>query len=514
MKEKLNWILIIILSSILAIVLNFSCFKTLNLFVLLSSFFFFLLIFYFIWPKLFKFKLKKINNPNNKIKKYEYIIFILIIFIPLVCMLFIYYPGISFPDTSNQWQQIQTGLYNNWHPIIETLFMFKIPSIFCNDILSVSIFQLLLIFLIELYFAIFLRKNFLNFKWTILVLCILVLNPLNLKYDVYLLKDTIYSWCIFLATLCTIQIVITNGDWINKIYNKILLILSIIGIICFRHNGIVPGIFVLILLIICYPKFRKFYSISLITILISFLFVTKVGYGMLGFNKNTGGLTEMMGIPFGQVSYYYNNYAYFNKDELELIENLAPLEIWREYYNPRNFNIIKWNPNFKDAWKYQYDILKLWIDKSFKNPKMFIRSYLDMTSPIWQINDFEYLKMDEINISNEKIIGTKFNISLPENLLKNFAIYYNTCFNFPLRLVFNDYGQGLYIIILAFCIVIRKSKLKIERYIPFIPVLINTLVIMCLITGEETRFVYSQIITYLPLLIYAFACEPIKKLKN
>lgn len=49
---------------------------------------------------------------------------------PLVVFLFfylIYFPGSFSPDTYNQYAQIISGRYNDWHPVLHTLFAFFIP---------------------------------------------------------------------------------------------------------------------------------------------------------------------------------------------------------------------------------------------------------------------------------------------------------------------------------------------------------------------------------------------------
>ena len=68
-----------------------------------------------------------------------------------------------------------------------------------------------------------------------------------------------------------------------------------------------------------------------------------------------------------------------------------------------------------------------------------------------------------------------------------------------------SHGGNLFIIILSIGIITAKGKFYLKKYLPFIPVLSNTLGIMLLITGKELRFVYSSILCGIPLLIYALS---------
>ena len=154
--------------------------------------------------------LNPIYKPN-KINKWEFLIYILIIIIPLIISLIAYYPGFFVPDSLNQLEQAQSNIYNNWHPVMNTLIFFKLPILFYNHAVSVTIFQELFILVIMVYLAYFLRKNFLSIKGTILALLLMVLNPLFMKYSIFVVKDVPYSFCILLVTLFLINIVISTN---------------------------------------------------------------------------------------------------------------------------------------------------------------------------------------------------------------------------------------------------------------------------------------------------------------
>ena len=241
-----NAIIIFILSFLYTISIMGSKSSIFNFFIIFAIVFF---IIYLIWNKLDKIKL--IDNSKNKvISKKEFILYSILIVIPMIIAILAYYPAFCTPDSYTQWDQVQSGEYSNWHPVMETLFMLKLPSLFYNNMISATIFQCAIIFLILMYFCYFCRKNFLSFKQTVIVLLLIVMNPIFMKYSVTLWKDVMFSWCIFLGTLCLINISITDGEWIKKINNKFLFIFASFGILFFRHNGLVPFILMNIALIL------------------------------------------------------------------------------------------------------------------------------------------------------------------------------------------------------------------------------------------------------------------------
>ena len=510
----LDKVLITILSFLFALSMTWDINGDTNIVNFLICFLLFLIISNLIYLKVNKYELKK--KEDNRINKKEFLIFGLLIAFSLIVAFLSYYPGYATPDSLNQWNQVQTGIYSDWHPLIQTLFFMKLPSLFYNNIVSCTIFQMIFIFSILIYFCYVFRKNFLTFKQMLIVLSLIIFNPLFFRLSVTLWKDIGYSWSLFLGTIIMIEIVVSNGDWIKKNKNKVLLILSSLGILLFRHNGIICFILMFLGLAIFYKNSRKFYLITMITILIVRSIVTGPVYQYFEIDKN-GGRAEMLGEIMGQLAYYYNHGVEFSEEEYQLLNELAPLTLWEENYRPTSFNDIKFNSStyLTVAEERFSDIIKMYLTKSLSHPKMAVVSYLNMTSPIWkyQRNIIETDYGERIETHYEGDV-TKENTLLKEE--SNFVYPYLTAYNnlvveTPLRSLFLDIGQALFIVLASLTIAISRWKKDIKKYLPYILVLSNTAVIMLLITGEETRFVYAQAICAIPLCLYAFITYKEKK---
>ena len=54
-----------------------------------------------------------------------------------------FYPGGIIIDSFNQWYQVQTGVYVDWHPVVHTLLFMKLPSLICNSLAFVHFVQML-----------------------------------------------------------------------------------------------------------------------------------------------------------------------------------------------------------------------------------------------------------------------------------------------------------------------------------------------------------------------------------
>ena len=168
MVEKvLDFIFVTILSLFFS--LNI-CFENLSLVVFIMCFIISEIFFYIVWNKISNLNLKA---KKGKILKPEFIIYEILIIGVLIFALISYYPGFTTYDTLNQYNQALNNTYSNWHPVIHTLLLYKIPQLFTKNIALSTIFQISIISVILMYFCYWLRKNFLDFKYTLFVLIII-----------------------------------------------------------------------------------------------------------------------------------------------------------------------------------------------------------------------------------------------------------------------------------------------------------------------------------------------------
>ena len=508
-KNILPEILIIFLSFYFSLATCFYVRKGFPVFSMLVMFIIAFVILNLVYPKIVNIKLKK---TNQKFEKKELLIYGVIIFGILLFTFLAMYPLPEFlnVDTVTQWEQVQSGVYENWHPVIHTLIFFKLPSLFWNNIVACAIFQLIFIGSILLYFCYFLRKYFLDKKGTIISLLIIILNPSFIKMSLTLLKDAPFSWLVFLGTLFFIELVLTKGKWIDKTSHKVSLIILSLGIMLIRHNGLANILVMFFFLALVFKDKRRFYIITCIS-LVAFRFILYGPvYDKLGivYSKNIEGISskaEMLGVPCNQIAYLYHKNIKFDKEDQRVLDELAPKGIWEKYYYPSSFNPMKYNYDLLYPYSFVWmdknfdKIIKMCLKYSVRYPKYYVKSYLNVTSPIWKITN---------GIQYKNTWNTK---GYDSSLLNRFRKYYNSYSDIlsssPLKYLFCDIGVGLFIIIFSLTIVIYKRKKDIVSYLPFTIVLSNTFVIMLLITAASIRLVYSQIICSLPLLIYALSLK-------
>lgn len=462
----------------------------------------------------FKLILKKSEIFNfkteiTKITKKEILSYILIILLFCAFYYIALYPGGSSLDTLLQYNQAINNAYEDWHPVIHTLLFYKLPSLIVNSYDFIAIWQLFIISIILTLICYFIRKLGFNKKVVYLFLFLILLNPLNARMFTMPWKDIAYSFMLLLCTIILIFIVKSNGKWLNTKKNIVFLGTILFFALAFRHNGLISFVFVVFLLILLYQKYWKKILLMAFLTLGSFCIITGPVYRYFNIPAHDS-FVEILGVPLNQISFIYNMGGEFTDKEMATFTNFANLPIWEENFSVRYFNDIKWMENSMDTYyinTHKMEFLSFYVSLVKHNFPLSVRSYYHVTSPIWSIelnNQGTYLSYNRNDVENKPIynLSDKFNY-----LLTSYESWTN---NMGIGKIFG-YGGSLFLIMLSIAILSVKSKFYLKKYLPYIPALSNTLGIMFLITGGELRFVYSNILCAVPLLIYSLSDISTKK---
>ena len=459
-------------------------------------------VFYWIILKL---KLFNINNIEQRITKKEIVSYFIITIIGFLLIFITFFPGGNTPDAIDQLRQAINNTYNDWHPAIHTFLFYRIPTLICDSYMAVVIWQLIILSVLMTIVCYNFRKLGFDKKTVYFFLAMFLLNPINARTIVVVWKDIIYSFTILLLTMLMIFITKSKGEWLDKKKNIVLLGIILFFTIAFRHNGIISFAFVVLALLFLYQKSWKKIGIMTVTVLGIFCILTGPIYRLLNIPAHSSTLKEIIGVPLNQIAYIYNNNGELSEEDLEYFNNIADKDIWKEKFDATNFNSIKFtegglNSTYIDSDKMEF--FKFYFSVLKKNLTLAIESYYHVTSPIWSL---DYIGQDA---TIDKIEGG----GLVTNLYKissifryNFYKYEQWIQEMGIGNIIFSHGGNLFIIILSIGIITAKGKFYLKKYLPFIPVLSNTLGIMLLITGKELRFVYSSILCGIPLLIYALS---------
>ena len=164
-----------------------------------------------------------------------------------------YYPGVMSVDSINQWSQIKSGVYWDGHPVVHTLFLKFLISIWSSPAV-VALAQMLITALI-FGFGLYSLETF-GIKKEIIVIGIFFFTvfPTFGFMSIILWKDVSFSASLLLFSILDCQIVVTKGRYLDNKGNLIFIII-VSSIIClFRHNGLLSFIGTIILLLFFYQE--------------------------------------------------------------------------------------------------------------------------------------------------------------------------------------------------------------------------------------------------------------------
>ena len=444
----------------------------------------------------FKYKDEKLTR-----KDYVYI-FLYIMFIMSVAV-FIYYPINFTTDMNEQYRQVMSGEYSDWHPIIHTIFFYRIPTLFIESEFMCSLFQMIFIDLILLYFCYFLNKYGFSKKSIIFIISLFILNPSFDFMAISPLKDVAFSYCLFIVTLFFIDIYMSDGRWLKRKLNFFLFLLASFGITFFRHNGIFSFLVMMIVLIMGYKNIRK-KSLCIFFIILSLRFVfIPIVYNIKGIRKTNVTISEMVCVMLNQMLYIYDNGGKITNSQMKQLDYFQDLEKVSEYYNPYDYNKIKYPMDYHLKYSYRINtepkkFFTLYKDMVMSNKKLAIKSYAYTMYCMYHIGL-------DTTTNNRDLYFIAYSGNDYSDVQEGFFAYKISISNWFFSIFLVTVSTGLFYIIfsLLYCLLYSKNKFKekIKLILPYVPVLSNFLLMMFLLPGKETRFIYSNILCAYPLII-------------
>jgi len=238
----------------------------------------------------------------------------------------LYYPGIIGTVNIIAVDELMQGHPTNWHPLAYTLLTaFSIQYLAtASSLLLLQIVSLALIFGSAFTF---LRKRGLSQAILIPLTLLIALLPTNFLSIITLTNDIPYSIALLALTFLSFKIVISNGEWLVKPVNLLLLAVTAALAILFRYNGIPALGFFFVCLMLLYPKYWLRSGLALLLAAGAWLLVT----GPLSSILNVSGETEghFDNILLHHISAHVTNGTALMEDEAAYLNSLLPLEEWK-----------------------------------------------------------------------------------------------------------------------------------------------------------------------------------------
>lgn len=369
--------------------------------------------------------LKKIvmNDRIHKLVKVEETTFktgiengrwlICIAIVMMVCWLpyaILYYPSLIYWDSISSISQAMGQIaYNNHHPFVYTLFIqgcLTIGKLLGDNTIGCMIYTILQMVLMSSIFSYsicWLKNKGISLKVCAFVFMFYTLPRFWAQHAISMWKDPIFSVIIFFYSLKLFDLIGSKGKVSKQKGFVVQCVLCELGISFSRNNGIYVVLFSLIVLAMCVLTKRKDYVLNKMFIyasVISVLGILLIQGPIYKANGITGDPIEAYGIPLQQVSRTVVYDGEMSDEEKAFLNELMPLEKYKENYRPGLVDNMKWSSDFNTEFfnAHQKEFRDVWLRLFIKNPKIYMEAWALNTSGFWGLNYWE-LNADKGNIT-------------------------------------------------------------------------------------------------------------------
>ena len=440
---------------------------------------------------------KEFSNKINVIIRIAFFV------IPLSLFLFyyfVYFPGGFSSDSITQYSQTINNQYNDWHPVMQTLFAFKLPLLLTGGwIGSIVLFQIIILSGVIAY-SINVVYNYTNIKIAAISLLFIILNPQIPNIAMYPFKDVSFAMGALLLLSFSVEIYFTNGKWAKKISHLVVFILVASLTILFRHNAILFVIPLCLVVLFYLPK-RKI-AIILLSVLVTVTIIKIPVYSIIGVESPSKRQIETLGLPMTVIGAVvkYNPEA-LDEETKTFAYKVAPKEVWEEKYEYGTYNLVKSDKKTNNDIIEEYGtqkIIKMMFSCVKNAPKESIIGLIKLTEAVYTVTDKYYITIRPIAESN--------NLGIEQRINNKMSVICRKYSDFTMKAfphIFMFLGVLHFVLITSFLAKCkRNNKFNIKRFLFISPVFVYNYGTTLLLTGVEDSvrfFCYTFLL--MPLLI-------------
>lgn len=324
------------------------------------------------------------------LRKYPFRTAFLTLFLLYLPYMIYSYPGIFSTDTKIQ---LENGYYalsggdvhlKNHHPVVHTLLLR-----FCTwigeqlfgsanvGIFFVSLLQSLLLSAVIAWCIRLLAEKQVSEKVICLILGFYVVSPRIRNYVFLLVKD---AWFASFVLLFLVQLYRMLTDMPlsagERIRDRILLVISMLGIFFFRQDGVYVLILTWLAILAVCKKYRKMSFGILAAVLV---FSNLYSHVLLpACQVSPTNIREMFSIPFQQTARYVRDAGDdVTEEEREAIGAILDYDSLAERYNPNLSDPVKATYNKEAGQEELSDYFRVWFQMLWKHPDIYIQATMN-----------------------------------------------------------------------------------------------------------------------------------------
>lgn len=409
--------------------------------------------------------------------------------------------GFSTADAQTIYYIASHNIWNEWHTLPYELLVKIGLMLFSKDfyLFPVILFHFVGWCFISFYAINSLYDEFKNTKVLKIYTAASCLIFTPFFFIMIAFKDTVFSMFLYSFAISIFNFIrkdqLTKKEWICLALNATLASL-------FRHAAIeVVAVSLILILLIRFIKDKskkdilKYVCIILTPIIIYTGIVTGIGQGVLHATKNPEYVKYTVPL-YLSAAVAEKTGDNFEKENVEVLEEIMPLEEWKEAYNENTY----WADTVSRTWggigkrvynignEYGKKILKMNASMLVHHPKEYLESFMEISSVIWRISN----PKNCIVFNHEwKIFSNtdSYRKSVAGDIVGEFADY--TMKN-PLTDAVLWRG-GIWILFALFSSYVLAKKRRKDMMLIILPVVIFAATLFVSIPAQDPRYILSFI---------------------
>ena len=411
------------------------------------------------------------------------------------------YPGGVSYDAANQWQQAQSGQFNNWHPVFHTLLIWLVTRVYNHYGFAVLV-QILCFSLALGYAAASVRRTGAP-RWLCLSCAFLtaLMEPVR-NTMMYVGKDNAMTIGCLLLFGQTVQLIRTRGAWLSSARNALCFGLALAFTTLVRQNGFLLTLPLGLLAAGCYVRRQKKGVVTGALCCLGCLVLIQGGlYSQLDIVYPDNTLEEAVGLPMTLLcNARQQEPGLLDGETRAFLDSLADEEGWQNTYRRSDYNSIKFT-FFREKIQSRTaaELLSMAARTAAADPRLAFETFNEVTGLVWDVSgqDRSY---QQVTNSGDLDIARR----LPRRvhpLGKAVTEFLSAPLEFlPLRWLSRNTGAQLLLLLLATLWALYHGGT--ERLLPVLPLLCYCLATMLLLCGQDARF-FSFAAALTPLTLCA-----------
>jgi hypothetical protein len=411
-----------------------------------------------------------------------------------------FFPGMMSRDSLDQWQEVVTFCFNDWHPAIVSFCYWLLTRIWFSPAI-ICLAQLITLASAVAYGLTKLQQRGAP-QWLLLALTAgISLFPLHGFYVNTLFKDVPFGIAVFVLSVYAVEIVESRGKWLQSNRNVFCLALALACVWLIRHNGLLTSLLTIASLFIFYFPYRKRLAAAA---LCCFGLVYAVKGPLYSAIHVQGKVYALEILLTHQIGAMLHDGAQLSSAEKQVLEKVQPLSVWEKEYNPFSSDNLVFNDHFNYTYLAQPGAraayVQTWFALAKRYPTSLLRHQLKVSELVWRLDhqegSFTYAVHPLID-ANDAGLATKSLSPLLHKIIMR--VYYSTFYKTFFRIIL--YRPAFYIYLIILSGILTVSVTRNRNYLVALAPIASIIVGVALtIPVQHVRYLYPCFLVA-PLLV-------------